>query len=102
MLEFPVGIIHPAHSFRQMKTKVETDTSFSVFHNNVVSLNNNLENLQTHILHEVNFRFDIMGVSQTKITNANPEMCTANIPGYSFEYVPTPLSSGGVGLFIDE
>ena len=22
--------------------------------------------------------------------------------GYSFEYVPTPLSSGGVGLFIDE
>ena len=29
-------------------------------------------------------------------------MCTAKIPGYSFEYVPTPLSSGGVGLFIDE
>ena len=29
-------------------------------------------------------------------------MCTAKIPGYSFEYVPTPLSSGSVGLFIDE
>ena len=29
-------------------------------------------------------------------------MCRAKIPGYSFEYVPTPLSSGGVGLFIDE
>ena len=29
-------------------------------------------------------------------------MCTAKIPGYSFGYVPTPLSSGGVGLFIDE
>ena len=29
-------------------------------------------------------------------------MCTAIIPGYSFEYVPMPLSSGGVGLFIDE
>ena len=33
------------HSFRQMKTKLseaERDTSFSVFHNNVVSLNRNL------------------------------------------------------------
>ena len=29
-------------------------------------------------------------------------MCTAIIPGYSFEYVRTPLSSGGVGLFIDD
>ena len=29
-------------------------------------------------------------------------MCTAHIPGYVFEYVPTPLASGGVGMFIDE
>ena len=88
-----------------MKTKLskaEIDTSFSVFHNNVVSLNCNLENLQTHILHELDFHFNIIGVSETKITNANSELCTAKIPGYSFEYAPTPLSSGGVGLFIDE
>ena len=93
------------HSFRQMKTKfseAQTDTSFSVFHNNVVSLNRNLENLQTHILHELDFHFNIIGVTETKITNVNSQMCTAIIPGYSFEYVPTPLSSGGVGLFIDE
>ena len=25
-----------------------------------------------------------------------------SIPGYLFEYIPTPLASGGVGLFIDE
>ena len=88
-----------------MKTKLseaETDTSFSVFHNNVVSLNRNLKNLQTHILHELDFHFNIIGVTETKVTNANSQMCTAKIPGYSFEYVPTPLSSGGVGLFIDE
>ena len=24
------------------------------------------------------------------------------MPGYNFEYVPTPLSAGGVGLFIDD
>ena len=29
-------------------------------------------------------------------------MRTAHIPGNVFEYVPTPLVSGGVGMFIDE
>ena len=29
-------------------------------------------------------------------------MCTAHIPGYVFEYVPMPLASGGVEMFIDE
>ena len=88
-----------------MKTKfleAQTDTSFSVFHNIVVSINRNLENFQTHILYEIDFHFNIIGVTETKITNVNSQMCTAVIPGYSFEYVPMPLSSGGVGLFIDE
>ena len=88
-----------------MKTKlskVETISSFSVFHNNVVSLNRNLENLQTQLLHEVDFHFNVIGVTETKITNANLQMCAAHIPGYVFEYVPTPLAFGGVGMFIDE
>ena len=29
-------------------------------------------------------------------------MLTPLIPGYNFEFVPTPLASGGVALFIDE
>ena len=84
------------------ESKDETISSFSVFHNNVVSLNRNLENLQTQILHEVDFHFNVIGITETKITNANSQLCTAHIPGYVFEYVPTPLASGGVGMFIDE
>ena len=42
------------------------------------------------------------GVTETKITNSNLHTCNANIPGYVLECVPTPLASGGVGLFIDE
>jgi len=42
-----------------MKKKLSKDeTSFSVFDNNVVSLNRNLENLQTQLLHEVDFHFN--------------------------------------------
>ena len=75
---------------------------FSVFHNNVISLKGNLENLQTHLLEELGFHFDVLGISETKITNSNVDIFTPLIPGYNFEYVPTPLASGGVALFIDE
>ncbi|CAH3159395.1 unnamed protein product, partial [Porites lobata] len=69
---------------------------------NYKCLNRNLENLQTQLLHEVDFHFNVIGVTETKIINANLQMCTAHIPGYVFEYVPTSLASGGVGMFIDE
>ena len=66
----------------------------------MVSLNRNLENLQTHLLQELNFHFNIIEISETKITNVNSQFCVAKIPGYAFQHVPTPL--GVVGIFIDE
>ena len=75
---------------------------FIIFNNNVVSLNANLENLQTHILEELEFHFDVLGISETKITNSNVDISTPLISGYNFEFVPTPLASGGVALFVDE
>ena len=82
-------------------SKDETISSFSVFHNKVVSFNRNLENLQTQLLHEVDFHFNVFGVTEKKITNTNSQMCTA-LSGNAFVYVPTPLVSGCVGMFIDE
>ena len=93
------------HSFVQTISKFPHNvllSSFSIFHNNVVSLNGNLENLQTHILEELEFHFDVLRISETKITNSNVEISTPLISGYNFEFVPTPLASGGVALFIDE
>lgn len=92
------------HSFEVMKnnlTKYDIKHSFSIFHNNLRSLNRNLENLQSHLLEELDFHFDVIGVTETKITNSNSEGLIPSIPGYNFEYVPTPLSAGGVGMFID-
>ena len=89
------------YGFCQTKSKW-LNNCFSIFHNNVVSLNSNLENLQVHVLQEIDFHFDLIGISETKITNANEETSAFHIPGYNFEYAPTPLSFGGVGLFIDE
>ena len=83
-------------------SKNEQLSSFSIFHNNVLSINKNLENLQTQILEELEFHFDIIGISETKITNSNSAISVPTIPGYNFEFVPTPLASGGVALFIDD
>ena len=54
------------HAFHQAKSK-SPNNRFSVFDNNITSLNQNLENLQTHILEENDFHFDLIAISETKI-----------------------------------
>lgn len=56
----------------------------------LLSIHWNLENLQTHVLDELNFHFNIMGVTEAKTTDSNPACCPA-VQGYEFEYVPTSL-----------
>ena len=56
----------------------------------------------THYLQELGIHFNVIGVTETKITNSNENTGLSNIPGYVFEHVPTPLACGGVGLFVDE
>lgn len=68
--------------------------------NNILSINWNLENLQTYVLDERNF-LQYYGVTETKTTSLNPA-CRPTVQGYKSEYVPTSLASGGVGMFIDE
>ena len=58
------------YSFEVIKnnlTKYDIKRCFSIFHNNVRSLNRNLENLQSHLLEEPDFHFDVIGVTETKI-----------------------------------
>ena len=81
--------------------KFNANSSVSFFHNNVRSLKRNLENLQVQVLDELNYHFHVIAVSETKITHSTQLNFKIEIPGYQFEYVPTPLSSGGVVMYID-
>lgn len=82
-------------------TKSNAKSSLSLFHNNIRSLKRNLENLQVQLLDELDYHFNIIGVTETKITNSTQLNFNVEIPGYEFEHVPTPLASGGVGMYID-
>ena len=45
-------------------------SSFSIFHNKIVSINHNLENVEL-LLDELDFHFDVTGITETKITNSD-------------------------------
>ena len=50
---------------------------------------------------ELDFHFNIIAVTETRIYNDILDF-NRNIPNYNFEFFPTPLSAGGVGMYIDE
>ena len=91
-----------SQSFREQSSAISNDSYFSLLHNNVRSLRRNLDNFQLHLLDELQLHFNVIGVTETKITNSNiPLDFHPSIPNYNFEYVPAPLSAGGVGMYID-
>ena len=51
----------------------EISSGFSIFHNNLASLRRNFENLETHLLDELDFHSNTIGVTETKITNSNQQ-----------------------------
>ena len=88
-------------------TKIEkdphdsSDSRFSFFQNNVCSLRRNVEHLQTQILDELDFSFSVIGITETRIKQNSFNDYNYNITGYSFEFVPSPLAAGGVGMYIN-
>ena len=84
------------HSFNVLQNRLSSsdgDFKFSLLHNNVRSLRRNLENLQVHLLDELEHHFSVIGVSKTKITKTSLLDFNPSTAGYEFEYVPTPESS---------
>ena len=87
--------------FKKNLPEEKVDSNFSFFSRNVAIINRNLENVLI-LLDELDFHFNVIGITETKITNSNEDNFHPSIPGYVFEYVPSPLASGGVGLFVDQ
>ena len=91
------------HNFLSQKHRIaQSDNFFCIFYNNIWSLSKTLENLQNYLLNELDTHFSIIGVSETRIVKDKVLLFDPNLPGYNFDHVPTPLSAGGVGLYINE
>ena len=73
--------------------------SLSPFHINACFLNKNFDELQ-HLLSSTKKVFDIIAISETRITKQVPLLNNLNLNNYSFEFTPTETSAGGTLLYI--
>ena len=70
----------------------------SLFHVNTCSLNKNFDGLQ-HLLSCTKNKFDILAISETRITKQVSLLNNLNLNDYSFEFTPTETSAGGTLLY---
>ena len=73
--------------------------SLSVFHINTCSLSKNFEGLE-YLLKTTNMNFDIIAISETRITKNINEISNINLNNYAFEYTPTESSAKGTLIYV--
>ena len=95
------GVAIPPLSFNKCKSKHAkyVGFSFSLLHNNFKSLKLNLENFQNRLLDDLDYEIGLIEVSETKLNRSKDVDFDPGISGYAFEYAPTLLPSGCVGLY---
>ena len=82
--------------------KIDTSSSFGFFHTNIASLNLHADDLRL-ILSRLNYKFDVIGITEHKIHKNTVPFNNISIPGYhEFIYEPTETSHGGAGLFLKD
>ena len=77
----------------------QKNKSLSLFHVNACSLNKNLDDLQ-HLLSCTKTKFDIIAMSETRITKHVSLSDNLNLNNYSFEFTPTETSVGSTLPYI--
>ncbi|KXJ06613.1 hypothetical protein AC249_AIPGENE26493, partial [Exaiptasia diaphana] len=84
-------------SFKNATSSYNTGSNnFSIAHINIRSQRKHFEDLQIQILHQLDIEFSIIALTETRICNSNHNDLIPTLNGYRFEFVPTPLSAGGV------
>ena len=77
----------------------QKEESLSFYHINACSLNKHSDDL-VYLLKCTNKTFDIIAVSETRISEKTSVISNVNLNNYSFESTPTEPSAGGTMLYI--
>ena len=83
------------------KHKFQAKKLFSIFHLNIHSLQFHIEDLKI-ILELLDFDFDIIAISETKLINGVQPKIDINLSDYNFEDTPTDSSKGGTAIYISK
>ena len=79
--------------------KLNNKSSLSLFHSNTCSLSKHFEDLK-YLLDSTNLNFDVIAISETRITKNEAQINHIDLTKYSYEYCPTESSAGGTLLYI--
>ena len=74
---------------------------FSLFHLNIASLGKHKDELET-VLNLLDYKFDILGITETKITNNCTPIFDITMTGYKHFYTPTESEKGGALLYVND
>ena len=85
-------------SFKTIKQQKDT---FSIIHLNIASLKKHKEEFET-VLNMLDFKFDVIGITETKIKKDILPDYDLKIPGYKHYYTPTECDKGGTMLYISD
>ena len=86
------------NSFKIFK---DDKTKFSLVHLNIASLSLHKDELES-VLNILNFKFDVIGISDTKIKKGFDADYKVSIDGYNQYPTPTESDKGGVILYISK
>ena len=77
------------------------EKKLSIFHMNIASLAKHKEEFET-ALQILNYKFDIIGLTETKIVKNSPPIYDTSLQGYKCYYTPTEASKGGTVLYVNK
>ena len=85
----------------QLQTLKEfTDkSSFSLFHLNTSSLSKNIDEFE-HLIQSTKTDFDIIAVSESRMTKNKLPPIDTSIPNYCYEFCPTEANADGTLIYI--
>ena len=75
------------------------ENDLSVIHLNILSLPLHINELKL-FLSFFKYKFDIISISESRITKSNTLTTNIDIPGYNIEHTPTESKAGGCLLYI--
>ena len=81
------------------KKRFKSDLNFSVLHLNIASLQFHFEELKI-LLQLLNYSFDIIAISESKIQKGINPVKDINLPNYQYIHTPTETTKGGTLIYI--
>ena len=85
-----------------LKAKFKEEKTFSILHLNIHSVERHIEELRI-VLHMLDFKFDFICISESKISKDRQTLCDIEIEGYQSPVgTPTEAAKGGVLMYIKQ